>query len=184
MIDYLDGRIITSGTCLPTFVSYAWHYVSIVDEWAAIEAAAPPVIVIDLYGTDKAGYQLGGGRKVIRKVDIHIFASSPAERNDIVETVYDSLYNKSCPLYDFPEGTMLDFDGTWFKRKEDLNKLTSVFDRTTVPDIIGNLQFENTTSRNVSLPLVMTRDSNAVMLSDLNAYRSKISFDLVSYTKV
>jgi len=184
IIDYLDGRIITSGTCSPTFVSYYWNYVSVVDEWAAIEAAAPPVIVIDLYGTDKTGYQLGGGRKVIRKVDIHIFASNPSERNDIVDTVIDSLYNKSCPLYDFPEGTILEFDGTWFKRKEDTNKLTSLFDRTTVADIIGNLQFENTTSRNVSLPLVMTRDSNAVMLSDLNAYRSKISFDLVSYTKV
>jgi hypothetical protein len=184
VIDYLDGRIITSGTCLPTHVSYYWNYVSMVDEWAAIEAAAPPVIVIDLYGTDKGGYQLGGGKKINRKVDIHVFASNPAERNDIVETIYDALYLKSCPIYDFPEGTILDYDGTWFKRKEDPNKLTSLFSRTTVADIIGNLQFDNVTSRSISMPLVMTRDINAVMLSDLNAYRSKISFDLVSYTQV
>jgi hypothetical protein len=184
IVDYMDGRIITSGTCEPTHVSYYWNYVSVVDEWAAIEAAKPPVIVIDTYGTDKGGYQLGGGKKETRKVDIHVFASNPAERNDIVESIYDSLYLKSCPLYDFPEGTILDYDGTWFGRKEDINKLTSLFNRTTYPGIIGNLQFENVTARHVSLPLVMTRDRNEVMLSDLNAYRSKISFDLVSYTKV
>jgi hypothetical protein len=184
LIDYMDGRIITSGTCQPTYVSYYWNYVSVVDEWAAIEAAKPPVIVIDMYGTDKGGYQLGGGKKETRKVDIHVFASNPSERNDIVEAIYDSLYLKSCPLYDFPEGTILDYDGTWFGRKEDPNKLTSVFNRTTYPNIIGNLTFENVTTRHVSLPLVMTRDRNEVMLSDLNAYRSKISFDLVSYTKV
>jgi hypothetical protein len=184
IVDYMDGRIITSGTCEPTHVSYYWNYVSVVDEWAAIEAAKPPVIVIDMYGTDKGGYQLGGGKKETRKVDIHVFASNPAERNDIVESIYDSLYLKSCPLYDFPEGTILDYDGTWFGRKEDINKLTSLFNRTTYPGIIGNLQFENVTARHVSLPLVMTRDRNEVMLSDLNAYRSKISFDLVSYTKV
>ena len=148
-------------------------------------SAKPPVIVIDMYGTDKGGYQLGGGKKETRKIDIHVFASNPAERNDIVEAIYDSLYLKSCPLYDFPEGTILDYDGTWFTAKDNPgNKLTSLFNRTTYPGIIGNLQFENVTARHVSLPLVMTRDRNEVMLSDLNAYRSKISFDLVSYTKV
>lgn len=187
LIDYMDGRIITSGTCQPTCVSYYWNYISVVDEWAAIEAAKPPVIVIDMYGTDKGGYQLGGGKKINRKVDIHVFASNPAERNDIVEAIYDSLYLKSCPLYDFPDGTILDYDGTWFKRKDSddpTNKLTYLFNRTTSPDIIGNLTFENVSARHVSLPLVMTRDRNEVMLSDLNAYRSKISFDLISYTKV
>lgn len=184
LIDYLDGRIITSGTCNPTHVSYYWHYVSVVDEWAAIEAAKPPVVVIDIYGIDKTGYQLGAGRKEIRKVDIHVFASNPAERNDIVEVLYDAFYLKSCPLYDFPEGTILDYDGTWYGRKDNPNKLTSLFNRIPYPNIIGNLEFENITARHVSLPLIMTRDRNEIMLSDLNAYRSKISFDLVSYTKV
>jgi hypothetical protein len=187
LIDYMDGRVIASGTCQPTNVSYYWNYVSVVDEWAAIEAAKPPVVVLDLYGTDKGGYQLGGGKKITRKVDIHVFASNPAERNDIVESIFDSLYLKSCPLYDFPEGTILDYDGTWFGKKDidtPDNKLTYLFNRTTSPNIIGNLTFENVTARHVSLPLVMTRDRNEVMLSDLNAYRSKISFDLISYTKV
>ena len=182
IIDYIDGRIITSGTCNPTYVTYHWNYVSVVDEWAAIEAADPPVVVIDMQGVDKEGYQLGGGKKVIRKVEIHIFASNMAERNDLVETIYDGLYLKSCPLYDFPLGGVLDYDGTWFGRKENPNKLTSLFDRTIVSNVIGNLEFDKVTARHVNLPLLMTRSRNEVMLSDLNAYRSKISFDLISYT--
>lgn len=184
IIDYMDGRIITSGTCqVPTHVNYYWNYVSVVDEWAAVEAADPPVVVIDMHGTDKTGYQLGGGKKPTRKVDIHIFASDPAERNDVVEVLYDGLFNKSCPVYDFPKGTVLDYDGTWNERKnKPRSDSTTDFDVTTMSGVIGNLEFESVTARHVSLPLLMTRNVNDVMLSDLNAYRSKVSFDLVSYT--
>jgi len=184
MVDYIDGRIVTSGTIFPTHVTYHWNYVSLVDEWAAVEASDPPVVVIDMHGTDKTGYQLGGGKKQVRKVDLHIFATNPAERNDIVEELVDALFNRSAPLYDFPLGTMLDYDGTWYGRKETMNKLTSLFNRQTSSHVIGNMEFLNVTSRHVSLPLVMTRDRNEVMLSDLNAYRSKVSFDLVTYTYV
>lgn len=183
MIDYLDGRIVvTSGTAVPTNVTYHWNYVSLVDEWAAVEAAAPPVVVIDMHGTDKAGYQIGPGKKTMRKVDLHVFASNPAERNDIVEELYDALYIKSSPLYDFPLGTILEHDGTWYGRKDNMNKLTSLFNRQGSSEVIGNMEFHNVTARHVSLPLLMTRDRNEVMLSDLNAYRSKVSFELVTYT--
>lgn len=191
LIDYLDGRIVTSGTVTPAYVDYHFYYISIVDEWAAISAADPPVVVIDMMGTDKGGYQLGAGRRVVRKVDIHIFASDPAERNDMVETIYDGLYLKCAPLYDFPEGTMLDYDGTWYGRKEDMDKLTTLFDNTQLTNFndninatIGNLQFENVTSRHINLPLIMTRSQDEVLLSDLNAYRSKVSFDMVYYTYI
>lgn len=192
VIDYLDGRIITDDTTVnPKYVTYHWHYISLVDEWAAVQASNPPVIVIDMHGTDKAGYQLGPGRKTTRKVDLHIFATDPAERNDIVEALVDALHNKTAPLYAFPSGTILEYDGTWRGRKDNRNKLTSLFNRTTLSNyaeyptegVIGNMIFENVTSRHVSLPLLMTRDRNEVMLSDLNAYRSKVSFDLVTYTR-
>lgn len=187
MIDYLDGRIVMLDGTAAAGIDYHWHYVSLVDEWAAVEASAPPVVVIDIHGVDREGYQLGAGRKTKRKVDLHIFASDPAERNDIVEALYDALYIKSAPLYDFPLGTMLEYDGTWYGRKNNMNKLTSLFNRQTLQDtgeIIGNMEFESVTSRHVSLPLLMTRDRNEVMLSDLNAYRSKVSFELVTYTSV
>jgi hypothetical protein len=181
MIDYIDGRIITDGTVIPTHVSYYWNYVSIVDEWAAVEASEPPVVVIDIQGTDKSGYQLGGGKKIVRKVDLHIFASNTAERNDIAETLYDALYLGGCPLMDFPLGSVLDYDGTWYGRRYMSNKLTSLFDRVTVSGT-SNLMFENVTNRHINLPLIMSRNMNEIFLSDLNAYRSKISFDMFSYT--
>jgi len=185
MVDYIDGRIVTSGTVTPVSIDYYFNYISLVDEWAAIEAADPPVVVIDVMGTDKGGYQLGGGKRVVRKVDIHVFASDTAERNDIVETIYDGLYLKSCPLYDFVDGSVLEYDGTWYGRKGNMNKLETLFNPGYVGGYCGNrcnLQFENVTTRHISLPLIMTQSRDEVMLSDLNAYRSKISFDMVSYT--
>ena len=181
MIDYIDGRIVTSGTVTPAAVDYYFNYVSVVDEWAAIEASNPPVVVIDIHGTDKTGFQIGPGVKTTRKVDLHIFASDTAERNDLVETLYDGLYLKSAPMYAFPTGSVLDFDGTFFGRKDNMNKNETLFDRSAESGVIGNMEFNNVTSRHVSLPILMTRNIDEVMLSDLNAYRSKISFDLVTY---
>jgi hypothetical protein len=196
MVDYLDGRIITQNKLTNPTIDFTWNYVSVVDEWAAIEAADPPVIVIDVHGTDKAGYQLGGGKKSVRKVDIHVFASDPAERNDIVETLYDGLFNRSCPLLNFPTGSVLDYDGTFYGRKkakdtalelgidvsseEYVNKLTFLFDRERATNV-SSLFFDSVTARHVNLPLIMTRGTDEVMLSDLNAYRSKVSFDMFTY---
>ncbi len=187
MIDYIDCRIISQRKLNIPKVSFIWNYISVVDEWALVEAANPPVIVIDLSGTDKKGYQLGGGKKSIRKCDIHIFAGNTAERNDISETIYDGLFNRSCPLYDFPTGSVLDYDGTFYGRRglldrdpDPVNKLTYLFDRSKVLTN-SKLQFDSVSSRNINLPLVMTRSQDDVILSDLNAYRAKVSFDMFSY---
>jgi hypothetical protein len=187
MIDYVDCRIISQRQLNIPKVSFVWNYVSIVDEWTVIEASNPPVVVIDIGGTDKYGYQLGGGKKSIRKVDIHIFASNPAERNDLSETLYDGLYNRSCPLYDFTAGSILDYDGTFYGRRglldrdpNPLNKLTYLFDRSKISKI-SRLQFDEVSARNINLPLVMTRSQDNIILSDLNAYRSRISFKMFSY---
>ena len=188
MLDYLDGRVITSGTltgnAAPASVDYYWYYVSIVDEWAAVEAADPPVVVIDIFGTDKGGYQLGAGKKVTRKVDIHIFATSTAERNDLVDKIYDNLYLITIPMYDFPQGGVLDYDGTFYNRRNIMDKASTPFDNATVSGILGNMYFDKVTSRNINLPLIITRGRDEIMLSDLNAYRSKISFDMTYYTEV
>ncbi len=187
MIDYMDCRIISQRKLTTPKVSFIWNYVSVVDEWSIVEASNPPVVVIDIGGTDKAGYQLGGGKKAIRKVDIHIFASNPAERNDLSETLYDGLFNRSCPLYDFPAGSILDYDGTFYGRRTVLdrepntsNKLTYLFDRSKVSNI-SKLQFDEVSARNINLPILMTRSQDEVMLSDLNAYRARVSFNMFSY---
>ncbi len=187
LVDYTDGRIIMdNNTVVPKYIDYYWNYVSVVDEWASIEASDPPVVVIDTSGTDKEGYQLGGGKKVKRKVEIHVFAGNTSERNDIVETIHDGLYNKSAPVYDFATGDVLDYDGTFYGRKHTSNKLTSLFNRTSLNDLgqlHGGMEFNKVSSRHVNLPLLMSRDRGEVMLSDLNAYRSRISFEIETYTR-
>jgi len=182
IVDYIDGRIITSSNVNPTTVDFYWNYASVVDEWPDGAAAVAPVVVIDIGGTDKKGYQLGAGKLINRKCSLHIFASSAAERNDLSELLYDSLYLKSCPIYELPRGSVLDFDGTFVGRKMSNDKSTNLFSRETVSGT-GNLLFDNVSARNITLPLTLPKGANDVILSSLNAYRARITFDLVSYTE-
>jgi len=187
LIDYSDGRIILdTDIIIPKYIDYYWNYVSVVDEWSVITAAEPPIVVIDTGGMDIKGYQLGAGKKVNRPVQIHVFASNAAERNDIVEVIHNGLYNKSAPVYEFPTGDVLDSNGTFYGRRSNSNKLTSLFNRTTLDDLgylHGGMTFNKVSSRHVQLPLLISRDRNETMLSDLNAYRSRISFEIETFTR-
>ncbi len=187
IIDYIDGRIVVdNNTIVPKYVDYYWNYISVVDEWSLVESLDTPIVVIDISGTDKTGYQLGAGKKAIRQVDLHIFTTSAAERNEVVETLYDGLYNKSAAVYDFTTGSILEFDGTFYGRKTNNNKLTSLFNRTTLNDLSelhGGMEFEDVSARNIDLPLILSEDAQPSLVSDLNAYRSKISFKAITYTR-
>jgi hypothetical protein len=97
------------------------------------------------------------------------------------------FFNKSLSLLDFPTGSVLDYDGTFYGRRnlEDrisnpTNKLTYLFDRSRVENV-SRLNFDAVTARHVNLPLIMSRGRDEIMLSDLNAYRSKVSFDLFAW---
>lgn len=182
IVDYISGNIIMLDSIIPKYIDYYWYYVSIVDGWSSLSSASVPVVVIDINNISKTGYQLGGGKKVSRKSNIYLFASSSAERSDILEILYDSLYLKTCPLYDFPHGSALDYDGTFYNRKNNLNKSTNLFSRTVVSGT-SNLRFENVEAKNINLPLTLSINNEASTLSDLTAYRAKVTFDLVSYTQ-
>lgn len=188
LVDYVDGRIIMdTSLVVPVYIDYHWNYVSVVDDWASIEAAEPPVVSISVDNTTKKGFQIGAGKHVIREAQIDIFARNQAERNDITEVIYDGLYLKSAPVYEFPTGDVLDVDGTFYGRKTTSNKLTSLFNRTTLNDIgilHGGMTFHKVVSKTVKTnPLLMTRSRGDAVLSDLNAYRSKISFEIHTYTR-
>ena len=180
MVDYVSGRIIPVQNIEPKYISYYWHYVGLIDEWSYLTASNPPMVVLDIERTTKVGYQLGGGKKVVRQCKLHIFASSSAERKDLTEMLYDSIYQKCCPFYDFPKGTVLDFDGTFYNRNTNLDKVTNLFDRTTVSGS-SSLRFEDVEARNINLPLTLSRRNEATTLTDLNSHRARINFNLVSY---
>jgi len=172
MVDYVDGRIIFANKdIIPAAVDYNWYYVALVNEWDVVENSGVPVVAVDIASTAKEGFQLGGGRFVSRRVDLYVFASHQAERDDITETLYDSLYLKSCANQSFPKGTVINWDGTFntdyeyelFGNSSSL-KFDGVRNRVTWPD---------------SRLMIPSRDNT--MLSDLNRYRSTISFDLFHY---
>ena len=167
MIDYVDGRVITSGTVTPAVVTYKYFYVSLVNEWEDIEAAGVPVVVVNLESFEKVGFQLGGGKRVPRSGHLHIFASTRAERDDLAELLYDGINEKCCPNQRWPKGSLLSWDGT--------------FNNDYVYEIIqysSNLHFENVRSRNINPPLLGIPSRDMTMLSDLNRYRARIDFDV------
>jgi len=168
MVDYVDGRVITSGTVTPAAVTYKYFYVSLVNEWEDIESAGVPVVVINLESFEKVGFQLGGGKKVPRRAHLHIFASNRAERDDLIELLYDGINNKCCPNQDWPKGSMLDWDGTF---NNDYIYETIQYS--------SCLHIENVVARSINSPLlggIPSRD--LMMLSDLNRYRARIDFDI------
>ncbi|MBV5346627.1 hypothetical protein JZU46_00120 [bacterium] len=179
IVDYMDGRILITSYVKPYYIDYYWNYVGLVDEWSLVTSTKAPVVVLDISATKKEGFQLGGGKKVVRKGSLIIFATSASERNDIAEVIYDGLYLKSCALYDFKKGLPLDYDGTFKGRKENLDKSTNLFSREVI-DYTSNLSFEEVEMKHINLPFSNTASSLPI---DLNAYRSRITFDLVSYVE-
>lgn len=168
MIDYVDGRIVTSGTVTPAAVTYKYFYVSLVNEWEDVEAAGVPVVVVNLESFEKVGFQLGGGKRVPRKGHLHIFASNRAERDDLLELLYDGINDKCCPNQNWGKGSMLDWDGTF---NDDYVYETIQYS--------SSLQFENVVARHINPPLMGgIPDRDLTMLSDLNRYRARIDFDM------
>ena len=158
-VNYFLGGIKNPDT-IPTSVSYYWNYISVIDGWPGTTPPSLPIVAVDMTGGGRTGYQLGGGYLSNRSVSLHIFATGNGERDDITETLFDSLYNCSIPLRDYRQGDYLDYDG--------------LYDDSFTGSIIDNkrLFFENVSYRVLNLPLDW---------ADLNQFRSIITFDMVSY---
>ncbi len=187
LVDYVDGCIVMGDPYIvPKYVDYYWNYVSVIDEWPSGDAPEPPVVVLAIDQTNKEGYQLGPGIHIRRKANIHIFASSAAERADLKEVIYDSLYNKCAPVFEFTTGDVLDSDGTFYGRKTNSNKLTTLFNRMSLNDLgilHGSMTFHDVEARNVKTNLFLDGPQGAVQASLLNAYRATVSFEIQTYTR-
>ncbi len=111
-VDYKNG-VIKDYDVEPTSVSYYWNYVSLLDAWPGTNPPELPIVTIDITSFKKEGFQLGGGVKNIRDVVFNIFATTKAERDDLSEAIYDSVYNKYIVINDFSSGGYLNYDGTY-----------------------------------------------------------------------
>jgi len=167
-VDYIDGRIIMPNQSItPSSVMYKWNYVAVVDEWSAVESSEVPIIVIDISGFIKEGFQLGAGKRVPRRVNLNVFAVDTAERDDIMETLYDGLYLKSCANQQFSKGTMLDWDGTF----------NNDYEYSTISGS-SSLKFEDVEARSIFVPLMTIPNREMMMLSDLNRYRGRVRCEM------
>jgi len=167
-LDYVDGRVITADPAIvPATIDFKFYYVSVVDEWKDVqEVSELPIVVIGVSRFHKEGFQLGGGKYIPRQIDINIFASSSAEKKDLTECLYDGLYQKSCAYQNFSKGTMIDWDG----------RFNSDYQYTTISGS-SNLKFGNVIATTVRVATA-TPSMDVTALSDLNRYRSRISFDM------
>jgi len=173
LIDYIDGRVVCSNpNVIPYSITYKWNYISIVDEWQTVETSEVPIVVIDISGFEKEGFQLGAGKRVPRQVTFHIFASDTAERDDIMETLYDGLYLKSCPNQLFEKGTLLDWNGTFNQNYE-------------YATISGSsaLKFKDVAAKAISIPLTTIPNNEMMMLSDVNRYRARVRCEMFHWNE-
>lgn len=112
-VNYLNGSI-KDPDVVPTSVSFYWDYVSVIPHWPGTTPPPLPFVSMSIEGNRKEGFQLGGGTKNIRHVYFDVFATSPAERDDISDTIHTALFNHSIPILDFSaSGSYLNFDGTY-----------------------------------------------------------------------
>lgn len=170
-INYNDGTVALPGGATttaegtPTTVDFYQYYVSVIDGWPGTTPPDLPVVAVEMRGYDKRPFQIGGGRKSVRRVAIDIFATSSAERDDLTEFLYDAIYNRHIPVFDFREGEPLTYDGTFN------------------PTWSGTLlQLNNNDDalfyfRNVKAESITGRQD----WGDLNRWRSRITFEMESY---
>jgi len=168
-INYSDGAILISGSTTPdgtpTTIDFTQYYVSVIDGWPGIEPPDPPIVAVDMTSFQKKPFQLGAGRVSDRRVTVHIFATSSSERDDLTEFLYDAFYNRHMPVIDYRNGEPLNYDGTF-----NTNYSGNILQLNNNDDALFYFA-------DVKAELISGRPD----WSDLNRWRSKITFTMRTY---
>lgn len=169
-VNYIEGAIVASGGTttpqgVPTTINFAQYYVSTIDGWPGTSPPELPVVAVEMTDYDKRPFQLGGGRKAVRNAAIHVFATSSSERDDLTEFLFDALYNRHIPVIDFRDGEPLNYDGTY-----NTTFSGSLLQLSTNDDSLFYF-------RDIKARIINSRQD----FSDLNRWRSKITFTMESY---
>ena len=170
-INYKDGAIVAAaGTStpdgVPTEVDYSQYYVSLLDAWPGVSPPDAPIVAVEMGAYKKEGRQLGGGRKAIRTFTIHLFATSSAERDDLMEWIYDAFFQRHIPVVDYRDGEPLNYDGTFNA------------------SYTGNLlQLNNNDDALLYFEKILAEPININFgeIDDINRFRAKITLTATSY---
>ena len=158
----VPGITLVSGTDIPVSAEYKWNYVSVIDDWPSSNVPKLPIVLLLWKEFDIKGFQLGGGRKHICDVNIHVFGSSKPELDDLTYLIHSGLYNKCLTLFGFSGGDVF----TW------AGEFNSSFNCVCDEDIC-KLDLIDVNTKYLDLPVNYK--------NDLNAYRSKIALKLFAY---
>jgi len=164
-INYLNGQIISEVDLTSYTVDYYWYYVSILDAWPSEEVPALPVVSVELQLGDSKPLQLGGGAIREASWNVQIFANNKGERDDLMDVIYEGVYQKRCPIYTYENGLPLRYDGQF-------NSNFSVVRNTKFPSLF----FENVEKRLSGLPSWGFYETEIV-----NKYRAEITFETMGY---
>ncbi len=173
-VNYSEGAVVASGVGgptttaegVPTTIDFTQYYVSVVDGWPGTEPPALPIVAVEMRSYTKQPFQIGPGRKAVRVVVFHVFATSSAERDDLTEFLHDALYQRHIPILDFREGEPLNYDGT-FNEDFDGDPL-----QLNVNDD-GLFYFDD-----IKVEIIDARRQDNI---DINRFRSKITFTMFSF---
>lgn len=115
-INYKGGKLI-NVTNTPNTISYYYNYVSVLDAYEpdSIKLDLPFVAIDSNAQAPINPLELGGGKITNRIINIHVYASNKAERDDIVQFLHKGFENKSTPIVDFnsSNGFILNYNGTF-----------------------------------------------------------------------
>lgn len=166
-INYLTGQV-HSILDLSTFsVDYHWNYVSVLDAWPSDDVPALPIVSIELQRGESLPLQLGGGDIRDGEWNIEIFANNKGERDDLMDVIYEGVYNKRCPIYLFSTGLPLLRSGLF-------NPAFILEEQPNYP----HLTFENVEKSLTSLPRWGFYENEVI-----NKFRASISFRTLAYKK-
>lgn len=163
IINYkIPGITLISGIDVPVMFEYKWNYIAVVDEWPYVNIPELPFIYLDWKKFGSEGFQLGGGKKHVCNLDVHIFGSSKSELDNLTYVVHQGLYNKCLTLFGFSGGDVFSWSGEF---NSDFNCDCDAE--------ISRLEFNNVEANYLNLPVDFK--------TDLNACRSKISLEIFAY---
>ena len=170
-VNYEKGQILNPVGFTPDTVTYFYNYVSVLE--SEVDPGEPerkldlPCVVVSPEGQlRKTGLQLGGGKIVPRKVNLYVYATSQAERYDLVQVLMNGLEDRAITVFDYNQsnGLPINYDGTY----------NSSFSPTALTEVSGCMTFDNVSYRH----LRGTKDYTYP-----ERYRSVISLNLVTYVE-
>jgi hypothetical protein len=164
-VNYLTGQIL-SHTDLSDYVAdYEWNYVSVIDAWPYDDVPPLPIVSVEVQRGQSLPLQLGGGDIRDGSWSIEIFANNKGERDDLLDTLFESVRQRRCPLLALPSGLPLRQNGIYN------NQFNSDLDTE-----YSSLFFERVEKKFTSLPKWGFYGQELI-----NRYRAQLTFDTQTY---